>query len=212
MLLSRYLVYFIIFSFLGWLYESLFYSFQFKKPVNTGFLRGCICPIYGLACLSNAVFLGKTESGALIFLLSMTGISAIEYTVSYLLERLFNKRWWDYSDWPVNINGRISLFSSLAFGLLSYVQLRYLHQPIMDFVMGLSENTLRAVVVMSVIYVALDVMLTLRDMDKENQRLWFLEETSPMICRAAEKVNRRARKLSDKCSDMYQRIRERIGR
>ena len=212
MTLSQYIVCFIIYSFLGWLYESIFYSLQFKKLVNTGFLHGCICPIYGLACVMNTMLLKNVHCAAAVFILSILIISAIEYGVSYTLERLFDKRWWDYSDWPANINGRISLFSSLGFGAMSVFQMFILNPAVDTFIMRMSDKMIHTVIFMFIICIAGDLLLTVRDMDKNDERLWFLDETSPMVSKASEKIVSGTRNLSDRYTDIRKKFKERTGK
>lgn len=212
MTLSQYFICFIVYSFLGWVYESLFYSFQFKKPVNTGFLRGCICPIYGLACVANVIVFGNVKSNLTIFLLSMLMISSIEYIVSWMLENLFDKRWWDYSDWPLNLNGRISVISSLGFGALSLVQMRVIHPVVEVVIHRIPERTLAALVIVFAASVALDLLLTVKDMDKDDDKLWFVEEESPTVQRANEKLSETKKNISDRCCEIRDRIKTYIGR
>lgn len=197
MILAQYCLYFIIYSFFGWIYESLFYSVQLKKPVNTGFLRGCLCPIYGFACVFNILFLYSEENTTKVFLLSMLVISAIEYSVSYILEALFDKRWWDYSNWPCNINGRISLISSLGFGIMSVLQLRVLHPIVESGVELLSEKAVFAAIAIVAAVSFTDLMWTIKGMDKEDERLWFLEEESELVQRTNERIKSERGRLSD---------------
>lgn len=212
MTLSQYFICFMVYSFLGWVYESLFYSFQFRKPVNTGFLRGCICPIYGLACVANAVVFGNVKSNLTIFLLSMLMISSIEYIVSWILENLFNKRWWDYSDWPLNLHGRISVISSLGFGALSLVQMRFIHPVVKVLIMRIPERTAAALVFIFAIAVMLDLLLTVKDIDKVDDKLWFVDEESPAVQRANEKFSETKKNITDRYSEIKDRIRTYIGR
>ncbi len=212
MTLSQYFVCFIIYGFFGWIYESLYYSVQFRKPVNTGFLHVCFCPIYGFACVGNMVLFGNTENCAVIFLASTIVISLLEYFVSWLLEDMFGKRWWDYRGWPLNINGRISLFSSLAFGVMSLVQMKLLHPSIVGFVTGLSEKYTYATILLFTAIIILDILITIKDMDKEADRLWFLNEQLPILHNANEKLSETAKVIADKYSNARSRIRERIGR
>ena len=212
MTLSQYFICFIVYSFLGWVYESLFYSFQFRKPVNTGFLHGCICPIYGLACVANAVVFGNVKSNLTIFLLSMLMISSIEYIVSWILENLFNKRWWDYSDWPLNLHGRISVISSLGFGALSLVQMRLIHPAVEVLILRIPAKTSAALVFVFAAALVLDLMLTVRDIDKEDDKLWFVEEELPAFQRANQKFTATKKNIYDRYNEMRERIREYIGR
>lgn len=212
MMLSQYVVCFIIYGFFGWIYESLYYTVQLKKPVNTGFLHVCFCPIYGFACVANAVLFRNTENPAVIFAGSMLVISGFEYAVSWLLETLFEKRWWDYSEWPANVNGRISLFSSLAFGALSLTQMKLLNPSVEGFIMRLSEKSVHAIILMFLVIVMLDLMITIRDMDKTEDRLWFVNEELPGLHNANEKLSEKARVIADKYMDVRERIRDKIGK
>lgn len=212
MTLSQYFICFIIYSFLGWVYESLFYTFQFKKPVNTGFLRGCICPIYGIVCVMNIAFWGNVKSGVLIFFASMITVSVMEYIVSYVLEHLFKKRWWDYSDWPLNINGRISLISSVGFGAMSLLQLRLLQPTIMKVVLHIPPGTVKLISILFIIAVVFDLYLTIRDMDKDDDKLWFVDEESDAFRNANEKLEEKRREIELRYSNVKDRIKNTLNR
>ena len=187
-MMAEYCIYFIIYSFLGWIYESLFYSAQLKKPVNTGFLHGCLCPIYGLACVVNLALLYRIENNTKVFLISIIIISIIEYLVSYILESVFGKRWWDYSNWPCNLNGRISLISSLAFGILSMLQLRVIH-PFIERGVDFLPQELRSVfLVIAIVYTIADLLYTIKRMDKEEERYRFLDEEAEFAKRAFDRI------------------------
>ncbi len=212
MTLSQYFICFIVYSFLGWVYESLFYTFQFKKPVNTGFLRGCICPIYGFVCVINIVILGDVKSNLAIFIASMITVSVMEYIVSYLLEHLFGKRWWDYSDWPLNINGRISLISSLGFGAMSLIQLRFLHPAIMKVIVHIPPGTMKLITILFIAALAYDLYSTIKDMDKSDDKLWFVDEESETIRQANEKLEEKKKNIALRYTIMKDRIRNTLNR
>lgn len=210
MTLSQYVICFILYSFFGWLYESLFYSVQFKKPVNTGFLRGCFCPIYGVACVGNIILLDGVQSNLSMFVISMVVISFIEYIVSYVLENLFDKRWWDYSDWPGNIHGRISVISSLGFGVLSVAQMRILHPIVMLFVSKLPPRAEVGLIAVCGLIFALDLLMTMRDMDNEENKdkLWFVSEEPVMIQKTNEKLAEKKRNISEHYTNVREKIRD----
>ena len=110
---------FIIYSFLGWLLEVTCKLFELKRFVNRGFLIGPICPIYGYGVLGILFLMGNGEVDVLeVFLKSILICSVLEYFTSYIMEKLFKARWWDYSKRKFNINGRICLETMLPFGLL----------------------------------------------------------------------------------------------
>lgn len=127
---------FIIYSFLGWLLEIIIVSIQSKRLVDRGFLIGPVCPIYGCGALLMTFLLEKYFNDFLALFVFATIIGAVlEYFVSYLMEKIFKTRWWDYSNYKLNINGRISLTSSILFGLLGVLVIHVLNQ----FFIGILE-------------------------------------------------------------------------
>ena len=100
----QYFLCFAVFSFIGWAYETVYYSIQQRKFVNSGFLSTCFCPIYGMGAMLDLILLGWIENPLILFFAGMVVTCSLEYFVSWLLETLFHKRWWDYTGWPGNIN------------------------------------------------------------------------------------------------------------
>lgn len=121
-------VYFIVYSIAGWGLESIYRSFCEKKFVNTGFLNGSFCPIYGIGAIIMLLFLEKFKDNfILLFTMSFVVLSAWEYIVGALLEKIFRTKYWDYSDQKINIKGRVCLFNSICWGILGVLFIRYIH-------------------------------------------------------------------------------------
>lgn len=122
MWISRYVCLSMIYSFMGWVYETIFCTIKDGKWENRGFLYGPVCPIYGIGAVAISIIMEETlgKGAALnawqIFIISTIGSAVLEYVTSWGLEKLFHATWWDYSSFPLNIHGRISLFTSLGFG------------------------------------------------------------------------------------------------
>ena len=122
MWISKSVCLFMIYSFMGWIYESIFCTIKGGKWENRGFLYGPVCPIYGTGAVIISVIMhmtigaGVTLGAWQIFIISVLGSAVLEYVTSWTLEKLFHAAWWDYSDLPLNLHGRISLFTSLGFG------------------------------------------------------------------------------------------------
>lgn len=134
-IVCKYFLYFIIYSFIGWLMEVICKLFEFKRFVNRGFLIGPICPIYGYGVLAIIVLIGKDTSDVLtVFLKSIFVCSLLEYFTSYFMEKLFKARWWDYSSRKFNINGRICLETMLPFGILGTTVVYLIHPIVINFV------------------------------------------------------------------------------
>jgi len=132
MIFSAYFICFIIFSFLGWIYESAYCSIREHRWENRGFLMGPVVPIYGcgfiilmIVCYYRPELTSSDYPWYKIFLLCLIGSAILEYSTSFILEKLFNARWWDYSNLPLNINGRICLPASLAFASVGLLLSRY---------------------------------------------------------------------------------------
>ena len=116
---TLYFLLFIIYSFLGWLMEVICKLIELKRFVNRGFLIGPICPIYGYGVLGILFLIGTDTKDFLgVFLKSILICSVLEYFTSYIMEKIFHARWWDYSKKKYNINGRICLETMIPFGIL----------------------------------------------------------------------------------------------
>lgn len=111
-------IFFFIFSFIGWLWEGLFHLISAGSFVNRGVLNGPWLPIYGLGSVFILVGLRKFRTKPFIsFLAIITSCAIIEYFTSYFLELIYHKKWWDYSEYMFNIDGRICLYGLLLFAV-----------------------------------------------------------------------------------------------
>lgn len=98
-------LYFIIYSILGWICEVIYCFVLDKKITNRGFLEGPYCPIYGTGGLIVVYFLLPVKNMPIaVFVLGMILASILEYITSFVMEKLFDTRWWDYSNNRFNIN------------------------------------------------------------------------------------------------------------
>lgn len=120
-------LWFILYSILGWIYETAYCSLKILKWDNRGMLIGPYCPIYGVGAVLDVLLCGGLGSKVAVFFACMIGSAVLEYTTSYATERLFHAVWWDYSKIPFNIRGRICLPCSLSFGDAGLIVLYGLH-------------------------------------------------------------------------------------
>ena len=122
------LTYFVIYSFLGWVLESTVRTICERKMINTGFLIGPFCPIYGFGAIIMILFLNEFKSNSiLLFFISFIVLTLWEYIVGVLLEKFFSTKYWDYSDHKFNYKGRICLINSIAWGILGVLFINYIH-------------------------------------------------------------------------------------
>ena len=131
---------FFSYSFLGWCIEVTLKFIQYHRFINRGFLTGPICPIYGSGAtlITLAVEeLAQVESGiGTTFALSFLICGAVEYFTSYYMEKRFHARWWDYSQKPMNLHGRIWIGNLVLFGL-GGIAIIHLVNPMLDQVLEL---------------------------------------------------------------------------
>ena len=119
---------FFVFSFLGWVWESVIYELIDKhRIVNRGFMYGPYIPIYGTGALIDLLILGDVTNMVLLFFLSAVLCTMVEYVTSYAMEKMFHTRWWDYYDMFWHLNGRICVEGALAFGGLSVVLVQWVN-------------------------------------------------------------------------------------
>ena len=131
-----------IYSFLGWCCEVLYAYKNQKKFVNRGFLHGPFCPIYGTCIVSLVLLLDSFKSNILVLILvAFLSTSFIEYSTGYLLEKIFRKKYWDYTEDPFNLHGRICLHFSLMWAVVSIGVVKIIH-PIVSHLVNTIPTTL----------------------------------------------------------------------
>lgn len=116
---------FLIYSIIGWLLEIIYISLANKKLINNHFMFLPFCPMYGLGGLLIDITIKNINNIFLIFIISIIISLSIEYLTSYIMEKLYHHRWWDYNNKKFNINGRICLHHAIEFGLLG-ITIKYI--------------------------------------------------------------------------------------
>ena len=153
------------FSILGWIIEVIVCSVCDKKLVNRGFLIGPYCPIYGFGSLIMLLVSSYKDHLVVCFILALTLCSALEYFASYLMEKLFKIRWWDYSHDTFNINGRICLRNAIAFGALGVIFTRYLNPWYFSIIDKLSDKVLIITSIIVLILTLIDIFISFNAMN-----------------------------------------------
>lgn len=196
-----------VYSFIGWCGEMVYCSiYQRKLCEKRGFLNGPLCPIYGHGALIVLLCLnGGCKNPLLTFILGAILTSMVEYITSYVMEKLFHMRWWDYSRYKYHINGRVCLLNSTLFGLASVFLCHMANPPIANWL----ENIITTAVgvplamVLLVIYLT-DIILSVRSAIQIGDRLAKLHAIH----------NELAEKLDELKSEQHQALeveRERIS-
>ena len=190
-------LYWMIYCLLGWLVETIYCSVPQGHFIERGFLNGPICPIYGFgAIFILSVLKPYINNLFAVFILGMISTSILEYVTSYLMEKLFKMKWWDYSDHKFNIRGRVCLLNSVLFGILCIVLTELIHPPIKFFVNEI-PLTLKyiSVVVLSLI-TSVDIFASVRSIINLNHKFELIYQLKEQILEKLEHENV-ARKLNN---------------
>ncbi len=127
--------------------ESILRSICERKIINTGFLRGPFCPIYGIGATIMFLFLeGFEDKPILLFGIAIILLTAWEYAVGVLLESLFHTKYWDYSNHKFNFQGRICLTNSICWGILGVLFVKYIHPFVQGIIAKIDINLLNYIV------------------------------------------------------------------
>ena len=210
--LNRYLVAYFVFSVLGWIWESIYCTVKERKWQNRGFLYGPLCPIYGFGSIVALLVYDLISFGIIhqlswwmILIIGFFFSMVLEYPTSFILEKKFHARWWDYSDLPLNINGRTCVITSIGFGIGAII--------IMNYLIPLYEQTLVSVpniivAVISIILVALhssDFTLTVSHLTNFQRNIDEIENTFQ------SKMTEEVDKIFERHSKLYGRTLSRIA-
>lgn len=213
---------FVVYSFLGWVSETIYATMKKGYFVNRGFLKGTFCPIYGFGALSLIVFLYPVNNNLfLLFAGSVIITTLIEYFTGYILEKCFNSIWWDYSSVPFNIKGRICLSFSLLWGIVSVFIIKVIH-PFIDRLINIIPRSVGIpLLYLLLIYFIIDFITTvmeiveiqhiLKELDNISneirERLEYVKKnTSQKALQRTENIEERLEELKNKYECLLNRI------
>lgn len=170
-------LFFIIYSFCGWVIETIVCSIEERKIVNRGFLIGPICPIYGCGAIIISLLLTSyKDDWIVVFCLATILAGTLEYFTSWLMEKMFHARWWDYSKNKFNINGRICLETMLPFGLLGIAIIYLLNPFFYNLLTKFPQNVINILGIILLIILIIDSILSLHVVSKVTKAVKTVSE------------------------------------
>lgn len=176
------LFYFLIYSLAGWVLESVLKTVTQKKFVNSGFLVGPFCPIYGVgATVLITLFSKWKDNYFLIFFASFFFLSLLEYLIGWYLETVFQTRYWDYSYHRWNYKGRVCLLHSTIWAILGTLFLCFLHPKIAILVSPLSDNILIYLTILLSAYFLTDCVLSIVQVKKTRHKKKNVQEMREIL-------------------------------
>lgn len=176
------LTYFVIYSLLGWLLESTYRTILEKKIINTGFLKGPFCPIYGFGAIIIIIFFSSFQDNVLaLFLVSVIILSLWEYLVGVALEKMFKTKYWDYSNHKFNYKGRICLTNSIEWGILGVIFIKFIHPAIENLLNQVDSIYINIAVIFISLILIIDAIISIIKTKNIEASLQKIEEINEQI-------------------------------
>lgn len=222
---EEWLLFFYIYCFFGWCFESAYVSLRTRHPVNRGFMRAPFLPLYGSgAILLLIVSRPFTDNLILTYLAGCIGATLLELFTGMVMEHLFKIKYWDYSNQRFNFKGHICLTSSIAWGFLTILLTRVLHAPVETFVLGLPEMVKDVAVLILTVTLTWDFTLSFKaaldlrdvlikleeakeDLEELQERLKdIVERANEQVQRSVEERSAKLEALREDLADMRENI------
>ena len=191
------ILYFFVYGFLGWCTEVIFAAFKQHRFVNRGFLNGPICPIYGVGVTLVIACLEAFQSNLLLlYISSVILVTVLEGVTGWAMDKLFHKKWWDYSKLPFNIGGYVCLLFSLIWGVACIFIVYFVH-PLIHQVLSLIPHT-AGIALIAILGIALlsDIIVTTSAIVKFNQYLERLKHITDELHAISNQIG----------SELYQNV------
>ncbi|MBZ2387009.1 hypothetical protein K8P03_06905 [Anaerococcus murdochii] len=188
-----YIGYFFVYAFIGWIMEVSFQAVKTGRFINRGFLNGPLCPIYGFGALGVIYFLtdiAKTNK-LVLFFGSVFIATALELVGGFLLEKIFHKKWWDYSDMRFNLGGYICLEFSILWGLACFVLYEAVHPMIVRFFELLNPKFIFYGNIILLAIFAVDMAQTILTLVGLNKKFKKLQAASADIREVSDDIGKR---------------------
>ena len=182
-------MWFLTYSMMGWLVESIYMSFCNHKITNRGFAKGPFCPIYGFGALTVFFILRPySDNSILLFLLGSFLATTLEFLTALVMKRIFGEIWWDYHEKPFNYRGIICLESSIAWGFYTLFLFMFLQNIVAAFVAMIPVRAGRVIGNLILIGYIMDFSATIYRQKKENLQESMDEEQIQQIEQARDKM------------------------
>lgn len=205
---------FVIYSFLGWVWETCYVSVKSHRFVNRGFVNGPFCTIYGFGAISVYLILKPLDGNwILLFLGGIVVATTLEYLTALLMETIFHTTWWDYSEHKFNFQGRICLGASLGWGVFTLL-LFWVLQPFVEWIVGLYSVTAgKIAVIVLALYYIVDFSLSAAAAFQLSQKFPVLEQAveekkKEFICQLEKYRHLEPGQLVEEAGESLERLRD----
>ena len=211
--LSQWVLFFFLYSFLGWIRESCYVSVRKHRWVNRGFMHGPMLPLYGSgAMVVLIVTIPVRDNILLVFLMGMIGATILEYFTGITMERLFHVRYWDYRNLKFNVRGYICPLASLCWGVFSILMVKVVHIPFEHMVLLIPVTIADILAFVLTIAAAVDFTQSFNEAMDMKRILVQLEASKEQIRKMQERLKDASEEMQDRLKDASEGVQERLKR
>ncbi len=196
---------FVIYSICGWIIEVLVELMQHKRFVNRGFLLGPVCPVYGAGAVLITLILTKYQDDiVVVYCIAAILCGILEYMTSYVMEKLFNARWWDYYNFKLNINGRVCLEVITLFGFAGVAIINFFNPIFYKFLINpIPQNVLSILFYVLLTVFVIDLIVSLNVTAKIRK---ISQDVSKELKDNTEEISKKVREMLREKSMPYRRL------
>ncbi|WP_099468256.1 putative ABC transporter permease [Konateibacter massiliensis] len=208
----EWILFFYIYCVFGWVFESTYVSLKSKKPVNRGFLKGPMIPIYGEGAIMMLIATYPVRGHIVLeFVMGMVGATLLEYVVGALMETVFKVKYWDYSNQRFHIKGYICLSSTICWGFLSVLMAEVIHLPIERAVLSMNETVLFVAVFVITVIFMIDAATSAKDAWDLRIVLIALTKAKEEIASLQHQIKEKKDAIAEQLSDTKEYIAEQLS-
>ena len=197
--LSQWLLFFFLYSFFGWIWESCYVSLREHRWVNRGFMHGPMLPLYGSGAVSVLIItLPVRDNLPLVFIMGMKLATLLEFFTGMVMESLFHVRYWDYSHLKFNVKGYICPVASLCWGVFSIMMVKVVHIPIEEVILKIPMAIADGLAFVLTVVAAVDFTQSFNEAMDMKKMLAQLDETKVQIRKLQERIREASEDMSEK--------------
>lgn len=207
----QWVLFFFIYCFIGWVWETTYVSLRKRKFTNRGFMNGPVLPIYGFGALTILfVTIPVHTSKILTFVVGMIGATVLEYMTGVVMEALFKVRYWDYSNQRFNYKGHICLSSSIAWGFASVLIVNVIQVPIAMLVKEIPRLVQESMTVILTVCATFDMAMSVRDALDIKELLMNIKQNNEEMQKLQKRLDVLIAVLDDETQNLKHKIEQMV--
>lgn len=207
----QWVLFFFIYCFIGWVWETIYVSVRKRKFTNRGFMNGPILPIYGFGAITILLVTIPVDSSIILtFIVGMIGATVLEYMTGVVMEALFKVRYWDYSNQRFNYKGHICLSSSIAWGVASVLLVNVIQVPIAGWVKAIPRLVQEITTVFLTIIASFDMAMSVRDALDIKEILMNIKQNNEEVQKLQRRLDVWIAVIDDETQNLKQKLEQMV--